>query len=44
MRDDSLEFAGLFSARLCHDLLGPVGVLGNARDLLLAESNHALQQ
>ncbi|MEY3657944.1 MAG: hypothetical protein RLZZ561_1853 [Pseudomonadota bacterium] len=34
MRDDPIDFAGVLCARLCHDLLGPVGALGNGLELL----------
>lgn len=34
MKIDPIDFAGLMCSRLCHDLLSPVGALGNGIELL----------
>jgi histidine phosphotransferase ChpT len=44
---DAITLAGLFSAKLCHDLVGPVGAAANGLDLIdgddpLAEQAEAL--
>ncbi len=44
MRDDPLCFASLLSARLCHDLLGPVGALGNGLELLALDQDPATRR
>jgi len=44
MRDDPLHFASLLSARLCHDLLGPVGALGNGLELLALDQDPAMRR
>ncbi|NBU85070.1 MAG: histidine phosphotransferase [Sphingomonadaceae bacterium] len=44
MRDDPFDFAGLLCARLCHDLLGPVGALGNGLELLALDQDPAMRR
>ncbi len=39
MPDQSVEFASLLCSRLCHDLMSPVGALGNGLELLADETN-----
>jgi histidine phosphotransferase ChpT len=34
---DELDLAGLLCSRLCHDLISPVGAIGNGVELLMAE-------
>ena len=34
MRDYSLDIPGLLGARLCHDLISPVGAISNGLELL----------
>lgn len=41
MTDVSIDFAGLLCSRLCHDLLSPVGALGNGLELLADETDEA---
>jgi histidine phosphotransferase ChpT len=41
---DSLEFAGLLCARLCHDLMNPVGALSNGLELLADEEDPQLRK
>lgn len=41
MTIDPVDFAGLMCARLCHDLLSPVGALGNGIELLADEEDPA---
>ena len=41
--DDS-DLAGLLCSRLCHDLLSPVGALGNGLELLAGETDPAMRQ
>lgn len=44
MRDDPFDFASLVCARLCHDLLGPVGALGNGLELLALDQDPAMRR
>lgn len=44
MRDDPFDFAGLLCARLCHDLLGPIGALGNGLELLALDQDPAMRR
>lgn len=37
MMTDDPDFAALLCSRLCHDLISPVGAVGNGMELLLAE-------
>lgn len=41
---DSLEFAGLLCARLCHDLMNPVGALSNGLELLADEEDPRMRK
>ena len=34
MRDDDLRLAGLLCAKVCHDLVSPVGAIGNGLEIL----------
>lgn len=43
MTIDHVDFAGLLCARLCHDLLSPVGALGNGIELLGDEDDPSRQ-
>jgi histidine phosphotransferase ChpT len=38
MSVDAEDFAGLLCARICHDLVSPVGAIGNGLELLSAEA------
>ena len=44
MQDDPFDFAGMLCARLCHDLVGPVGALGNGLELLALDQDPAMRQ
>lgn len=44
MQDDPFDFSGLLGARLCHDLIGPVGALGNGLELLALDQDPAMRQ
>jgi histidine phosphotransferase ChpT len=41
---DALDFAGLLCSRLCHDLLSPIGALGNGLELLAGETDPEMRQ
>lgn len=43
MKIDPVEFAGLLCSRLCHDLLNPVGAMGNGLELLADEKDPDIQ-
>ncbi|MFM7027642.1 MAG: histidine phosphotransferase family protein [Chakrabartia sp.] len=43
MKIDPIEFAGLLCSRLCHDLLSPVGAMGNGLELLADEKDPDVQ-
>ena len=43
MPDPSVEFASLLCSRLCHDLLSPVGAMGNGLELLADETDPAMR-
>jgi len=40
----NVEFASLLCSRLCHDLISPVGSLGNGLELLADEDDPAMRQ
>lgn len=42
--NDDFEFAGLLVARLCHDLVSPVGAMANGVELLKDEEDPAMRQ
>ena len=44
MVNRSAEFASLLCSRLCHDLLSPVGALGNGLELLADETDPAMRE
>jgi histidine phosphotransferase ChpT len=44
MQDDPFDFAGMLCARLCHDVVGPVGALGNGLELLALDQDPAMRQ
>jgi histidine phosphotransferase ChpT len=44
MQDDSFDFSGQLCARLCHDLVGPVGALGNGLELMTLDQDPAMRQ
>lgn len=35
---DALDYAGLVSARICHDIVNPLGAIGNGLELLMMET------
>jgi len=41
--DPSLDFASLLCSRLCHDLMSPVGALGNGLELLADERDEDMR-
>jgi histidine phosphotransferase ChpT len=41
---DDLDLAGLLCSRLCHDLLSPIGALGNGLELLAGETDAEMRQ
>jgi len=43
MGDEAVEFASLLCSRLCHDLMGPVGSIGNGLEMLADERDEALR-
>ena len=43
MSDQSVEFASLLCSRLCHDLMSPVGAIGNGLELLADETDPGLR-
>ena len=43
MTDPVVEIASLFCSRLCHDLLSPVGAIGNGLELLADEDDPAMR-
>lgn len=43
MPDPAVEFASLLCSRLCHDLLNPVGAIGNGLELLADERDPAMR-
>jgi histidine phosphotransferase ChpT len=43
MDDAALDFASLLCSRLCHDLLNPVGAIGNGLELLVDEQDPGLR-
>ncbi len=43
MGTEAIDFAGLLCARLCHDLLSPIGALGNGLELLAQENDPEMQ-
>lgn len=43
MENEAITFAGLLCSRLCHDVLSPMGALGNGLDLLAQETDPAMQ-
>lgn len=43
MPDQSVEFASLLCSRLCHDLMSPVGALGNGLELLADETDEDMR-
>lgn len=43
MDDAALDFASLLCSRLCHDLLNPVGAIGNGLELLVDEPDPGLR-
>jgi histidine phosphotransferase ChpT len=44
MDDAALDFASLLCSRLCHDLLNPVGAIGNGLELLVDEQDPGLRR
>lgn len=43
MQSDTADLAGLVSARICHDLISPIGAAGNGLELLSLASANAAQ-
>ena len=43
MTDQSVEFASLLCSRLCHDVLSPIGALGNGLELLADEKSEDMR-
>jgi histidine phosphotransferase ChpT len=43
MPDPSVDFASLLCSRLCHDLMSPVGALGNGLELLADERDEDMR-
>ena len=43
MGTEAIDFAGLLCARLCHDLLSPIGALENGLELLAQENDPEMQ-
>lgn len=43
MGNQAIDFAGLLCSRLCHDLLSPMGALGNGLELLAQENEPEMQ-
>ncbi len=43
MTDPVVDIASLFCSRLCHDLLSPVGAIGNGLELLAEEDDPAMR-
>ena len=43
MTDQSVEFAALLCSRLCHDVLSPIGALGNGLELLADEKSEDMR-